>query len=180
MRIVKEKWLKWIDEKINDFLTRNVSAMPKRWKKFVAYFYTDAVVRKLYWRELNVFMGENTFANIGMIADATETAPVVIGNNVSIAPYVTFISSSNPNNGREIQSLPYIQGHCIKDKKIVVEDEAWIGANATILPGVTIGRCSVIGAGAVVIKDVEPYCIYAGVPAKKLRSIGEQERSNDK
>lgn len=177
---MKSENLEALSERINRFLISNVKIIPKRWKKFIAYFYTDAIVRKLYWRELNVFMGERTYANIGMMADATEEAPVIIGDNVSIAPYVSFISTSEPNNGREIKQIQYIKEHCIKKKKIIVEDEVWLGANVTILPGVTIGKCSVIGAGALVIDDVEPYSIYAGIPARKIRDLSRGDISDDK
>lgn len=60
----------------------------------------------------------------------------------------------------------------IKEEKVVIEDDAWIGANVTILPGVTIGRCSIIGAGSVVTKDIPPNCIAAGVPCKVIRRLG--------
>ena len=52
---------------------------------------------------------------------------------------------------------------------IIVGDDVWIGANATILPGVKIGKGAVIGAGSVVTKDVKEYAIVAGVPAKHVR-----------
>lgn len=60
---------------------------------------------------------------------------------------------------------------------ITIEDECWIGARATILPGVRIGHGSLITAGAVVTKDVEPMCIYGGVPAKLIRRI--EQKSED-
>jgi acetyltransferase-like isoleucine patch superfamily enzyme len=53
---------------------------------------------------------------------------------------------------------------------IAIEDDVWIGANAVILPGVTIGRGAVIGAGSVVTKDVAPYTICAGNPARVMRA----------
>ena len=52
-----------------------------------------------------------------------------------------------------------------------IKDDVWIGAGVIILSGVTVGECSVIGAGAVVTKDVEPYTVVAGVPAKKIRNL---------
>lgn len=164
-------FIDWIDKMIYNQLDKKVDKMPKRCKKFVAYFYTDARVRKKYWKELHVHMGEGTYANIGMMADASEDAPVYIGKNVSIAPYVTFISDSAPNNSKELRENLYVREHCIKQASIVVEDEVWIGTNVTILPGVTIGKNSIIGAGALVLKDVEPNSIYAGVPAKKIRDL---------
>ena len=70
-----------------------------------------------------------------------------------------------------INQIKYVSEHLTTKGKIVVEDEVWIGANVTILPNVRIGRCSVIGAGSVVTKDIEPYTVYAGVPAKKIRDL---------
>ena len=58
-------------------------------------------------------------------------------------------------------------GH--EKKKVVIGDDVWIGANAVILPGVTIGEGSVIAAGSIVNKDVEPFSIVGGVPAKVIK-----------
>lgn len=62
-------------------------------------------------------------------------------------------------------------------KPIRIEDDSWIGANAVILPGVTIGRGSTIGAGAIVSRDIPPYSVAVGIPArvvKKLPSVEEE------
>ena len=56
---------------------------------------------------------------------------------------------------------------------IVVEDGSWIGACATILPGITIGRGSVVAAGAVVTTDVDPHTMVGGVPAKRIKALPE-------
>jgi len=58
-----------------------------------------------------------------------------------------------------------------KEGKILIQDDAWIGAGAIILPNVTIGRGVVVGAGAVVTKDVPPYTVVAGVPAKEIKKL---------
>jgi acetyltransferase-like isoleucine patch superfamily enzyme len=55
-------------------------------------------------------------------------------------------------------------------KNIVVEDDCWIAANSIILAGITIGKGSVIAAGSVVTKDVPPYSVFAGIPAKLIQS----------
>ena len=144
----------------------------------IAYFYTDARVRKLYWKRLNVVMGEGTYSNIGMMAVNSDKTGIEIGKNVSIAPYVTFVAESDANNGKEIILLEDVK-KIQKNEKIVVEDDVWIGANVTILPGIHIGRCAVIGAGSVVTKDVDEYSIWAGVPAKKLRDISREEKGNE-
>lgn len=57
---------------------------------------------------------------------------------------------------------------------IRIEDDCWIGARATILPGVVIGRCSTVCAGAVVSKSVEPYSVVGGVPARLIKKLEEK------
>ncbi len=166
--------LSFLDEFIYNFLSKNVDIMPMRFCKLIAYYYTDARVRKLYFNKLGVFMGDNTFANLGMkvtTGEKKETYMIQIGNNVSIAPNVTFISESCANNSAQLNQLDYVKNKLTLNDKIVVEDDVWIGANVTILPGVKIGKCSIIGAGSVVIGDVEEYSIYAGVPARKIRTL---------
>lgn len=164
--------LNLIDQWIYSYLSDHVDVMPRRLCKIIAYYYTDARVRKLYWRRLGVEMGEDTYANIGMMIVPNDNTPcVLIGAHVSIAPNVTFICSSSPNNGCEIRTIPYVKEKLTTNDSIVVNDDVWIGANVTILLGITIGKCSVIGAGSVVTKDVEPYSIYAGVPARRMRDI---------
>ena len=62
-----------------------------------------------------------------------------------------------------------------RSEGIKIENDVWIGAGVIILSGVKIGECSIIGAGAVVTKDVDPYTVVAGVPAKKIRDIKIEE-----
>ena len=119
-------------------------------------------------------MGEGTFANYGfkvtVNADA-EDFRIIIGDRVSIAPNVTIISESEPNNSPHLSNIQYVKENLIKDEKIIVEDDVWIGASATILPGVKIGKGAIIGAGAVVTRNVEPYTVVAGIPAKVVRTL---------
>ncbi len=88
-----------------------------------------------------------------------------IGDNVRIGPHVVIYASNH------IFSDPHIpiakQG--MSARGITIEDDIWIGAGAIILDGVRIGKGSVIGAGAVVTKDIPPYSIAAGVPAKIIK-----------
>ena len=93
---------------------------------------------------------------------------VSFGNYVLLAPEVHFVGNdhnfSNP-------SLPIIfSGRPLVEKKTFVNDDVWIGRGVIVLAGVKIGKGSIIAAGAVVTKDVEPLSIYAGIPAKKIRS----------
>jgi len=163
-----------MDKILYDFLSNNAENMPNRLIKLLANFYPDARIRKLFFRKLGVVMGENTYANLGMriaINDVSDEPKIVIGDNVSIAPNITFIAESCANNGQEINTIDYVKDKLTINGRIIVEDEVWIGANVTILPNVRIGRCSVIGAGSLVINNVEPYSIYAGVPARKIRDL---------
>lgn len=170
-----------LDQFVYDRLTALVDVLPMRLVKMVANYYTDARVRKLYWRRLGIEMGEGTYANLGLALIAGSAAPTVhIGRNVSIGPGVTFITKAAANNGQEINTLPYVREHLTTEGDITVEDEVWFGANVTVLPGVRIGRCTVIGAGSVVTKDLEPYSVYVGAPARRIRDLCTGERVNKK
>lgn len=89
---------------------------------------------------------------------------VIVGNNVYIAPNVSFHAS-----GHDVNDLSQLIGG-----DIVIADNVWIGANAVILPGVTIAQGSVIGAGSVVTKDVPINSVAAGVPAKVIKTLSQE------
>ena len=99
-----------------------------------------------------------------------------IGNSVLIAPRVAMV-------GRDDHRIDVV-GKTIWDsprgdsKKVIIEDDVWIGYGAIILSGVRIGRGAVVAAGAVVVKDVEPYAIVGGNPAKVLRTRFSPEQVN--
>jgi maltose O-acetyltransferase len=90
---------------------------------------------------------------------------ITIGHCVLIGPYCSFLTS---NHGYMDSETPMIAQKEFS-QSITIGDDVWIGTRVTILPGVTIGRGAVIAANAVVTKDVEPYAIVAGVPAKHLK-----------
>jgi maltose O-acetyltransferase len=144
-------------------------------------YYPDAHIRKLFWQKTQVKMGEGTFANPGMIVVDDYTSGeclLSIGDRVSIAPNVIFVAYSVPNNSPRMQQHPEVKGRLGQRAKIVIEDDVWIGAHVTILPGLRIGRGAIIGAGAVVNRDVAPYTIVAGVPARVLRQIDPLREGN--
>ena len=91
---------------------------------------------------------------------------VIIGNYVMIAPNC-MVAGGNHNFTNNHHPM-LLQGS--NEKGIVIEDDVWIGANCTILDGVTIGKGSIIGAGAVVTKSVAAFSVFAGIPAKKIKS----------
>lgn len=170
------------EKRLYCFLMKRSVVMPQSFRKFLATYYPDARVRKKYLQLLGVEMGEGSYANMGFIVSPNNTREVHchIGKNVSIAPNVVCICESNANNGVEINTYPYVKEKLTKLQDIYIEDEVWIGANVTVLPGVKIGKCAVIGAGSVVTCDVDAYGVYAGVPARKIRDIREEEKVHDK
>lgn len=112
----------------------------------------------------NITIGSNCFLNTD-IRFGCPQATVWIGNYVAIGPRVCFETADHdlvyvPNQNREITGQP-----------IVVKDGVWIGAGAIILAGVTIGEGAVVAAGAVVNRDVQPYTVVGGVPAKVIKTI---------
>lgn len=92
-----------------------------------------------------------------------------LGDRVSIGPKCVFIIMSHPNYSAIRSAIPS------KPAFIRVENDVWIGAAAIILPGVTIHEGAVVGAGAVVTKDVPAHAVVAGNPAKILRYLEEAE-----
>lgn len=111
----------------------------------------------------DVLFGDRT--RIGL--HCTVIGPVAIGSRVNLAQgvVVTALNHNFAYSDRPIDE----QG--ITTRQVVIEDDVWIGANAVILPGVTVGRHSVVAAGAVVSKDVPPHSLVAGVPAVVKKRI---------
>lgn len=129
----------------------------------------------------NVFLGNNIY--IGPYAILySATSNIYIKDNVIIGPRVSIMTANHPIDKI---GVAIIDNHEIDDKcsaNIVINEDVWIGTNVVVLKGVTIGRGAVIAAGAVVNKDVAPYDIVGGVPARKIgerftkEQIAEHER----
>lgn len=105
-------------------------------------------------------------------------AKIHIGSHVMTGPRVTMITGGHRYDikGRPMKMIGNDEKLPENDQDIVLEGDNWIGANATILKGITIGRGAIVAAGAVVTNDVSPYSIVAGIPAKfvKMR-FGEDD-----
>ncbi len=108
-------------------------------------------------------------------------AHIYIGNNVMITSFVTINAGNHRVDllGKVMREVTMEEKLPEHDLDVVIEDDVWIGQKATILNGVHIGRGSIIGAGAVVTKDVPPYSIYTGVPEKKVRPRFTEEQINE-
>lgn len=117
----------------------------------------------------NVYISSPGKVRIGNNCQINENVFIqgaTIGNHVMIAPNVALISNMHNHNLTDIPMN--LQGK-VTGNKITIEDDVWIGRNAIIMPGIVIGKGAIIAAGAVVTKDVPPYTIVGGVPAKQLK-----------
>jgi len=115
-----------------------------------------------YWIGPNISIGNNCVINREIYLDGR--VGVVIGNNVNVSFQTCILSLHHDHNDPAFSAIGNV---------VTIHDHAWIGARATLLPGVTIGEGAVVAAGAVVTRDVAPYEVVGGVPAKK---IGERNR----
>ena len=97
----------------------------------------------------------------------TIIGPVTIGSHVNLAQGITVTALNHNFNdtGRRIDE----QG--VSTQAVTIGDDVWVGANAVVLPGVTIGRHCIVAAGAVVTKDVPDGCVVAGIPAKIIKKL---------
>ena len=106
-------------------------------------------------------IGKNVFINFDCVF--LDLGGITIEDNVLIAPKVSLLTESHPLNPKE--------RHSLIPKPIHIKKNAWIGANATILQGVTIGENAVVAAGSVVSKDVPDNVVVGGIPAKIIKEI---------
>ncbi len=126
--------------------------------------------------EKGVFFGSGQFVSIGDYSgigiNASIAGEVKIGSYVMMGPEVMIYTYGHQFN--DLEKPMIFQGNS-QVKPVIIEDDVWIGARVIILPGVTIGRGSIIGAGSVVTKDVPAYAVMGGNPAKivKMRKNDE-------
>ncbi len=104
--------------------------------------------------------------NSGVGINCEINGPVTIGNDVMMGPEVVIYTSGHEYGRTDI---PMQQQGLTQVRSVVIGNDVWIGRRAIIMPGVTVGDGAVIGAGAVVTKDVPAYCVVGGVPAKVIK-----------
>lgn len=126
-------------------------------------------VRLWSLRALGYEVGNGTyFANDLIITLAyTNRGHLYLGQRVSIGPGCVLVLAAHANNSKVKQQLPR------KERWIRIENDVWLGAGVIVLPQVTIGEGAVIGAGAVVTKDIPPHSVAVGNPAKVIKTVGE-------
>ena len=113
-------------------------------------------------------IGENSSLGINSVIQG----PVTIGKNVMMGPECYIYTQ---NHRHDSTNIPMIEQGYEDEKPVVIEDDVWIGSRVTILPGVTIGEGSIIGGGGVVTKNVPPYSVVAGNPARIVKNRKEAE-----
>jgi maltose O-acetyltransferase len=118
-------------------------------------FYCD------YGYQLHI--GSRTFVNFGLTA--LDVARITIGDDVQFGPNVQLLTPTHPTDA-ELRRAKWEAA-----SPITIEDNAWIGGGTIVLPGVVIGENAIVGAGAVVTKDVPPNTLVVGNPARVIRSL---------
>lgn len=120
-------------------------------------FYSDA--------GFNIHFGKNVFVNSGVMF--TDLGGITLEDGVLIGPGASLITVNHPLNPAERHGLELASVH--------IKQNAWVGAQAIILPGVTVGENAVVAAGAVVTKNVPANTVVAGTPARVIRELGQKK-----
>lgn len=114
----------------------------------------------------DVYIGPRLTMTVGY---ADKNIQLNLGDRVSFGPNVTLILATHPNNSKLRSYIKY------PSRQITIGEDSWLGANVTVMPNITIGKCCIIGAGAVVTHDVPDYAIVAGVPAKQIGIVNKEK-----
>jgi len=143
------------------------------WQKLLhaiaRYFPMFPLFRVYLHRLRGVKIGKNVFIGNEVFIDNTYPESVIIEDNVTIIARAMIIGHAfYPRHLKKILNSSDRKG-------VILKKGCYIGAQTVILPGVTIGECAIIAAGAVVTKDVPPYSLVAGVPAKVIKKYNENE-----
>lgn len=153
-----------------------VVSFRKKWRK--SNLHNKTIAYNMF-DPASVKVGKGTYGSVMLFNDLRERV-LVIGNYCSIAENIVFIMGHDHNLSC-VSTYPFNAvaiGECNSEATskgdIIVSDDVWIGYGATILSGVHIGQGAVVAAGAVVTKDVPPYAVVGGVPAKVIKYRFEQ------
>ncbi|MFO0664286.1 MAG: acyltransferase [Polyangiaceae bacterium] len=149
---------------------RLARTLPRKIARWCGTHHPDNRTRKIFFRITGVNIAEGVVINPGLMVEDCYLNLVTLGERVSVAANVMLLADAGPNNSH-LAKFDYVRENLIVEKPIVIEHDAWLGAQAVILPGVRVGAYSVVGAGSVVTKDVPPCTVVAGCPAKVIRTL---------
>lgn len=172
---IGEKILSWMDKQLGTakLEERTLQSLLKgilgRVLQFFAmYIPMTPSLRVKLQRMRGVKMGNNVFIGLEVLIDPAFPELVVIEDDVSLAGRNILIAHSDP-------TFPIRNENLVEAKiaPIKIEQGAWVTVGAIVLPGVTIGKNAIVAAGAVVTRDVPPYTLVGGVPAKTIKNLQE-------
>ena len=139
----------------------------KRFFKYCGKYFPHYKLRIFCFKQAGYRIGKDVYIGEDLIIcdELDDRGNVIIGDRVSIAERVTLVTSSNPNLSRIAAVAPIQRG------PVIIHNDAWLGTGVIVLPDITIGEGALVGAASLVTKDVPPYTIFAGVPAKTIREL---------
>lgn len=156
------------DNKLNSSL---IKRFINKVGKLIAQKFPLNSIRRSGLRLCGFSVGKNVYIGPELIVASIltdNTCNLAIKDRVAIGPRVTIVLSSDANWSKLSKTIIPTRS------TVILDEDCWIGAGAILLPGVTIGKMSIVGAGSVVTKDVPPYSVYAGVPAKFIKKSVEE------
>lgn len=138
--------------------------------------YIDRLVQLSAWDSYKdqrfipeIVIGDN--CGIGAYSHITAINGIFIGNNVRMGKGILITDNAHGASDRELLDKSPRERPLVSKGKVVIEDNVWLGEKSSVMPGVTIGRGSIIAAGAVVTHDVPPYSVAAGNPARVIKRL---------
>lgn len=156
----------------NDLIEKNILQRSKvKIMRMLASSFPFNSVRIWALRQCGFKIGEEVYLGSGFLLTTMNTEGIchlTIEDRVAIAPRVTVVLSSDANWSNIKKYIEPIRGN------VILENDCWLGTGSIILPNIKIGAFAVVGAGAVVIKDVPPYHVVAGVPAKTIKILRQK------
>ena len=125
-------------------------------------------IEKLRSGSHHLHFGNNIYANSNLTL--VDDGHIYVGDKVMFGPNVSIATANHPINAE-------LRGRGLQyNKNVYIEENVWIGANVAIVPGVHIGKNTIIGAGSVVTKDIPENVVAVGNPCRVLREVGEHDR----
>ncbi len=167
---VQNRCLKYMNA-YNSLPTLDVQELERLSKLMFASFGEGSFIQPPFyanWGGFHTYIGKNVYANFSLTL--VDDGNIYIDDYVMIGPNVTIATAGHP-------VLPSLRKTGMQfNADVHIASNVWIGAGAVLLPGVTIGKNSVIGAGSIVTKDIPENVVAAGNPCRVLREIGQKDR----